>query len=128
MKAIEHAALNHDRTAVLDQVDAVFDEYDLLVTPTNLVAFLPNATAGSQTFGPSHVGELPVDSTMGWSLAFLFNLTGHPVASVPVGLTPEGLPVGMQIVGARHADRQVLSACSSFEHVMPWADTYCRLQ
>jgi Asp-tRNA(Asn)/Glu-tRNA(Gln) amidotransferase A subunit family amidase len=128
MKAIEHAALNHDRTTVLDLVDAVFDEYDLLVTPTNLVAFLPNATAGSQTFGPSQVGASAVDSTMGWSLAYLFNLTGHPVASVPVGLTPEGLPVGMQIVGARHADRQVLSACSGFERVMPWADTYRRLQ
>jgi amidase/aspartyl-tRNA(Asn)/glutamyl-tRNA(Gln) amidotransferase subunit A len=128
MTAIEHAALNHERTTLLDQVDAVFDEYDLLVTPTNLAAFLPNAGAGSQTFGPSQIGGLAVDATMGWSLAYLFNLTGHPAASVPVGLTPDGLPVGMQIVGARHADRQVLSACSSFERVMPWADTYRKLQ
>lgn len=128
MLAIEHAALNHERTAVLDLVDAVFEDYDLLVTPTNVVTFLPNAPAGAETFGPSRVGGLPVDSTMGWSLAYLFNLTGHPVASVPVGLSPEGLPVGMQIVGPRHADRQVLGASADFERVMPWANTYRRLQ
>ncbi len=128
MLAIDHAALNHERTAVLDLVDAVFEDYDLLVTPTNVVAYLPNAPAGTETFGPSRVGELAVDSTMGWSLAYLFNLTGHPVASVPVGLSPEGLPVGMQIVGPRRADHQVLGASADFERVMPWADTYRRLQ
>jgi Asp-tRNA(Asn)/Glu-tRNA(Gln) amidotransferase A subunit family amidase len=128
MLAIEHAALNHERTEVLDLVDAVFEEYDLLVTPTNAVAYLPNAPVGTETFGPSRVGELPVDPTLGWSLAYLFNLTGHPVASVPVGLTPEGLPVGMQIVGPRHADHRVLGASADFERAMPWANTYRRLQ
>lgn len=127
MRAVEFAVLNHERTAVLDLVDAVFDNYDLLVTPTNTVALLPNAAAGTQTFGPTRVGGLDVDSTMGWSLAYLFNLTGHPVASVPAGMTAEGIPVGMQIVGGRHADCRVLEASADFERIQPWADSYRRL-
>ncbi|MEO6958605.1 MAG: amidase family protein [Burkholderiaceae bacterium] len=124
MKAIDFQTFNHERTRVLDAVDRIFEEYDLLITPTNVVAGVPNAPVGTETFGPSFVGDLPVSNTMGWSLAYLFNLTGHPVASVPVGMTPSGLPVGMQIVGARHADRQVLGASADIERHLPWADSY----
>jgi Asp-tRNA(Asn)/Glu-tRNA(Gln) amidotransferase A subunit family amidase len=128
MRAIEYQAFNHERTRVLDAVDRVFDEYDLLITPTNAVVDLPNAPAGTETFGPSRIGEQPVDKAMGWSLAYLFNLTGHPVASVPVGLTAQALPVGMQIVGSRHADVRVLGASADFERHMPWSASYERLQ
>lgn len=128
MTAIDYLALNHERTRVLDAVDRVFDDFDLLVTATNAVTDLPHAPMGSQTFGPNEVGGAAVDPNMGWSIAYLLNLTGHPVASVPVGLNARGLPVGMQIVGARHADRLVLSASADFERHMPWAETYKRLQ
>jgi aspartyl-tRNA(Asn)/glutamyl-tRNA(Gln) amidotransferase subunit A len=53
---------------------------------------------------------------------FLFNLTGQPAASVPVGFTTTGLPVGLQIVGRRHADRAVLAASAAFEAAAPWRD------
>jgi amidase len=127
MSALEFQAFNRERTAVLDAVDAIFDSYDLLLTPTNLVAGVPNAPADTETFGPDRIGGLPINPTIGWSLTYLFNLTGHPIASVPVGLTPGGLPVGMQIVGARHADLKVLSASADFERHMPWADSYSSL-
>jgi aspartyl-tRNA(Asn)/glutamyl-tRNA(Gln) amidotransferase subunit A len=51
-----------------------------------------------------------------------FNLTGQPGASVPVGLTARGLPVGLQIVGRRHADRTVLAAAAAYEAACPWAE------
>ena len=35
-----------------------------------------------------------------------------------------GLPVGMQIVGRRYADADVLSASAAFERLRPWRDTY----
>lgn len=127
MSAADYLALNHERTAVLDALDRVFDDHDLLVTATNAVTDLPHAPAGFQTFGPSRVGGAEVDPNMGWSIAYVFNLTGHPVASVPVGLNERGLPVGMQLVGARHRDRLVLGASADFERHMPWAGTYERL-
>jgi aspartyl-tRNA(Asn)/glutamyl-tRNA(Gln) amidotransferase subunit A len=44
-----------------------------------------------------------------------FNLTGLPALSVPCGLTPEGLPVGLQIVGAPWAERRVLQVGKAVE-------------
>ena len=48
------------------------------------------------------------------------NLTGQPACSVPAGLTKDGLPVGLQIVGDWHGDEAVLRAAAAFEAVRPW--------
>jgi aspartyl-tRNA(Asn)/glutamyl-tRNA(Gln) amidotransferase subunit A len=53
---------------------------------------------------------------------FPFNLTGQPAASVPAGWTADGLPVGLQIVGRRHADATVLAASAALEAARPWSD------
>jgi aspartyl-tRNA(Asn)/glutamyl-tRNA(Gln) amidotransferase subunit A len=49
-----------------------------------------------------------------------FNLTQQPAASLPCGLTAAGLPVGLQIVGARYDDARVLRASRAFEAVQPF--------
>ena len=51
------------------------------------------------------------------------NFTGHPAASIPAGFA-DGLPVGMQIVGRRYADADVLAASAAFERLRPWHDSY----
>jgi aspartyl-tRNA(Asn)/glutamyl-tRNA(Gln) amidotransferase subunit A len=51
-----------------------------------------------------------------------FNLTGQPAISVPAGWTDDGLPIGLQIVGQRHADHTVLAAAAVFEAAFPWTD------
>lgn len=127
MSAMTYQGFNHERSGVFDAVNSIFEKYDILITPTNLVAAIPNAKEFGQSFGPASIGDQPINPTIGWSLTYLFNLTGHPIASVPVGLTPEGLPVGMQIVGPRHGDFNVLSASAAFERARPWADLYRKL-
>jgi aspartyl-tRNA(Asn)/glutamyl-tRNA(Gln) amidotransferase subunit A len=96
---------------------ALFEKYDLLVTPT--VASPPFAV-GLDT--PPDVAGTRV-SFYGWlPYTFPFNLTGQPAASVPCGFTRDGLPIGLQIVGRRYADATVLRACAAFERARPWAD------
>jgi amidase/aspartyl-tRNA(Asn)/glutamyl-tRNA(Gln) amidotransferase subunit A len=110
------------RTEVYDAVQRVLDAYELLVSPT--VACLPVENAGDgNTLGPSEVAGVAVDPLIGWCLTYPFNFTGHPAASVPAGLV-DGLPVGMQIVGRRYADAEVLAASAAFERLRPWHETY----
>jgi aspartyl-tRNA(Asn)/glutamyl-tRNA(Gln) amidotransferase subunit A len=81
-------------------------DFDLLLTPTTACAAYP----------------LDAPEPKGWTpFTALANLTGQPAASVPAGLTADGRPVGLQIVGRHLADAQVLSACAAFEAILPWA-------
>ena len=49
-----------------------------------------------------------------------FNLTGQPAASAPCGVTSDGLPVGLQIVGRWRDEATVLRAAACFEAAQPW--------
>jgi len=88
--------------------------YDLLVTPS-----LPIAAFEAGV-------EIPANSGMQrwpeWTpFSYPFNLTQQPAASLPCGLTGEGLPVGLQIVGPRFAEALVLRAARAYEQAAPWA-------
>jgi aspartyl-tRNA(Asn)/glutamyl-tRNA(Gln) amidotransferase subunit A len=83
------------------------ENYDLLVTPTMPIAPFP-------------VGRnVPDDSYKGWvdwtPFTYPFNLTQQPAASIPSGLDDQGLPVGLQLVGARYSDTTVLAAAYAIE-------------
>ena len=47
-------------------------------------------------------------------------LSGCPVINVPVGFNPQGLPMGMQVVGRHHADFAVLQLAYAYEQAAPW--------
>jgi amidase/aspartyl-tRNA(Asn)/glutamyl-tRNA(Gln) amidotransferase subunit A len=78
------------------------------------VVGVPNDPDGD-TFGPTEVDGQQVDPVIGWCLTFPFNFTPHPAASAPVGTTAAGLPVGLQLVGRRFQDRDVLRAALALE-------------
>ncbi|MDQ3943186.1 MAG: amidase family protein, partial [Actinomycetota bacterium] len=114
------------RTEVFDAVQNVFDEYDLLVTPTLAVPPFDNADDGN-TLGPSEVNGEEVDPLLGWCLTYPINFTGHPAASIPAGFTDDGLPIGLQAIGRRFADDTVLAASAALERLKPWHDSYHKL-
>jgi aspartyl-tRNA(Asn)/glutamyl-tRNA(Gln) amidotransferase subunit A len=89
-------------------------QYDLLVTPTLSV---PAFDVGRE-YPDSQGNERWTDWT---PFTYPFNLTQQPAASIPCGLTSEGLPVGLQIVGPRYADALVLRAARAFEAARPIA-------
>ncbi|SES33413.1 amidase [Actinokineospora terrae] len=73
----------------------VFERVDLILTPTT-----PSGPHG-------HAGP---GERMSTALTWLFNLTGHPAASVPVGFTADGCPVGVQVVARGHREADLLGA------------------
>jgi len=111
------------RSEVYDVFQAVFDRYHLLLTPTVACPPVDNV-GGGNTKGPDEINGEAVDPLIGWCLTYPVNLTGHPAASIPAGMTPDNLPVGMQIIGRRYADADVLAASAAFERLRPWRDTY----
>ena len=57
-----------------------------------------------------------------WSpFTYPFNVTQQPAASAPCGFTRDGLPIGLQIVGAMREDALVLQAARAFEQARPFA-------
>jgi amidase len=114
------------RTEIYNAFQGVLNNFDLLITPTLACPPVDNADDGN-TAGPSTINGVEVDPLIGWCLTYFVNFTGHPAASIPAGLT-NGLPVGMQIIGRRNADIDVLAASAAFERLRPWHDNYrhCR--
>jgi amidase len=110
------------RTEVYDAIQNVLSSHDLLVSPTLACMPVDNAADGD-TKGPSRIGGVEVDPLIGWCLTYLTNFSGHPSASVPAGLS-RGLPVGMQLIGRRWADADVLAAAAAIERARPWRDHY----
>lgn len=84
------------------------ERYDLLLTPTlPITAFEAGRDVPAGWHSPDWTSWTPY--------TYPFNLTQQPAASVPCGLSPDGLPVGLQIVGPRHADARVLRAARALE-------------
>jgi amidase len=110
------------RTEIYDVIQGVFADYDLIAGPTLSALPVDNRDDGN-TVGPSEVEGVAVDELIGWCPTYLVNYTGHPAASVPAGMA-DGLPVGMQLIGRRYADADVLAASAAFERIRPWRDTY----
>jgi Asp-tRNA(Asn)/Glu-tRNA(Gln) amidotransferase A subunit family amidase len=123
ISAVDHALDDVLRTGVFDGLQDVFETYDLIVSPTLAIPPVANA-AHRNTVGPTEINGDRVDPLIGWCMTFPINFTGHPAISVPSGLTPEGLPVGLQIIGRRHADESVLALASRFEQARPWLQSY----
>ena len=121
------AALMRDeelRTEIYDAIQNALADHELLVTPTLACLPVQNAADGN-TKGPTEVAGVEVDPLIGWCLTYPVNFSGHPAASIPAGMA-EGLPVGMQIIGRRYADAEVLTASATFERLRPWRDHYAR--
>jgi amidase len=95
------------------------DEFDLLVTPTMAIE-------------PPQVGLLaqvhaqpdfpPIEIIAMAAFTALFNITGQPAVSLPLHVSPSGLPIGVQIVAGAWQDARLIRVASQLEAADPWAE------
>ncbi len=120
---LDYYRFNCIRTEIFDELQRALTDCDLILSPT--VSCLPVRNAADRdTKGPSQINGRPVDPLIGFCQTFFANFTGHPAASVPAGLSESGLPVGMQLIGRRFRDGDVVAAAAAFETIQPWRDLY----
>ncbi|MEV4285114.1 amidase [Nonomuraea bangladeshensis] len=99
------------RSRLYQRMAAFFDVYDVLIAPVSQVPPFPvEHPYVSEINGQ----ELP-DYLAWMRSAYWISVLHAPAASVPAGFTPEGLPVGVQIVGPPFADARVLRVARAFE-------------
>ncbi len=102
------------RAAIVSAWERWFADYDALLCP---VAMIP-AFRHCPTNTPLDVDS---EATSYWKIAghcAPFNLTGHPVVVVPVMRDPEGLPIGIQVVGRRWSETRLLAVATAVSHLV----------
>jgi aspartyl-tRNA(Asn)/glutamyl-tRNA(Gln) amidotransferase subunit A len=110
----EFSAALMERKRVVNQVARFMDRHDFLLTPTaGCAAF------GLGLEGPPTVDGFAVPPTAWLAFSAIANFTGLPAASVPIGLTREGLPIGLQILGRHLDDTGVLALSWALEALFP---------
>jgi aspartyl-tRNA(Asn)/glutamyl-tRNA(Gln) amidotransferase subunit A len=111
----QHQRAQSERRAYRERMEAFFEEFDLLLTPT-----LPVTAFAAGLDQPGTVAGRATEYLSWTAFTYPFNVSGQPAASVPCGMV-DGLPAGLQIVGRRGADALVLRAARAFERLQPWS-------
>ncbi len=110
------ASVRAAEAAVAARVQSIFDDVDIVVTPSNAAG--PSRLGAYQRRGPIAT-LLRVAARVPHQQ--IWNLTGQPAAAVPWGFDRDGLPVSIQLVGRPYAEATLLSLAAQIEAVRPWA-------
>lgn len=92
------------------QLAAFHRDFDLLLTPT-----MPRVAAPVETVYHAQGYDRWRD---GVPYTLPFNLTGLPAATLPCGVSRDGLPIGLQVSGPKYSERLILEACLAIEQIL----------
>ncbi len=102
------------QTVLYQRFQAFFERYDVMLTPA--------VTLSPRPWGelyPAEIDGTPTRTYFHWlALAYAPTTVGHPALSLPVGRDHNGMPFGLQIVGRRGGDAQVLAVAAALESVL----------
>lgn len=96
------------RTRLINEFNKAFEHVDFLVGPV----------APTVAFKIGELADDPLSMYLADVLTVASNLTGVPAISIPCGTNPEGLPVGLQLIGKQAADRALLETAKATEEIL----------
>ncbi len=121
VSALDLLGVQQTFNLITRQIARWFQAWDVLVTPTMAVPPPP--------LGYLDMDDPAMDVPRWWRklmacgpFTALWNVTGAPALSLPLGLTPAGLPIGVQFVGRYLEEATLLRLAAQLEQTMPWSE------
>ena len=102
------------RTLVMNKFNKVFEEYDVILTPTSPVT----------AFDIGSKSENPLEMYLADICTVSVNIAGLPGISIPCGVDSEGLPIGMQLIGNKFQEETILNAAYTYEQATNFRANY----
>ena len=102
------------RTLIKNEFNKAFEKYDILITPT-----APNVS-----FNIGEKSNNPLELYMEDLCTVPINVAGVPSISIPCGLSENGMPIGMQIIGKHFDEETILNAAYTYEQKVKFRDKY----
>jgi aspartyl-tRNA(Asn)/glutamyl-tRNA(Gln) amidotransferase subunit A len=99
---------------VRERVNGALSAVDILATP---VVPVLTAEAARASKAQPHTGGTAVFTAP-------FNLTGHPALAVPCGISAQGIPIGLQLIGRAGGEADLLRLAHAYEQATPWHEMH----
>ncbi len=101
------------RTLVRKQFEEAFEKYDILLTPTSPTVAFEIGTKSSN----------PLEMYLSDICTVSVNIAGLPGISIPCGVDSKGMPIGMQLIGKRFGEEEILNAAYTFEQKIKFRES-----
>jgi amidase len=95
-------------------------DWDVLVLPTMTIE--PPKAGAVLAASQDHPGRPNLLVHQMSLLTWRFNISGQPAISLPLHVSPSGMPIGVQVVGGPWQEARLLRIASQLEQAMPWAE------
>ncbi len=116
------AAVHYLQRYTREVVAAWGETFDLLLTPTMTIEPPRAGDTLSAVHAQAETGSPAPAVLQMAAITSMFNVTGLPAISLPTSMTPEGVPIGVQLVGGPFDEAGLLRVAAQVEAAMPWAD------
>jgi len=104
-----------ERDSFITQMDKALEQWDAWLCPVAMTSTFTHRERGAAIQVDNR--NVPYSMASG-AYVVPFNLTGHPAVVIPIGKTQNGLPIGMQIVGKRWQEMELLAIAKDIDQVV----------